>query len=184
MKLDLYKENLEKLIDKREQIKNQEIKNTSKKHEEISDIDLYCSLLKSVIDSWTGTQNNINFDAKINDISINGKNRSAFGKGFRAFYSTAMIISLQRYLQNKNLSLPGFVVIDSPLVSLKEQKKLNKEDEIVDDFMQSNMIKDLIENSNLGQIIIFENKEFDKFKNDINYIYFSESKSNGFIPLN
>ena len=49
--------------------------------------------------------------------------------------------------------------------------------------MQTNMINDLIANAELGQIIIFENKEFDNFRGQINYIFYSESGSDGFIPL-
>lgn len=93
-----------------------------------------------------------------------------------------MIIALQRFNEITFAPKPGFVMIDSPLVSLKEQK-VTKNNELIDDYMQINMIEDLINKKDLGQVIFFENKEFPKFSDKLNYIYYSESGTNGFIGV-
>lgn len=182
IKLEFLYENLQRLILKKEEIK--QIKSNIKNSHsivEIKNIDKFLNVLQQIINDWTGKVNRVKFDYSNNDIIINGKKRSGFGKGYRAFYSTAMIIALQRYNKLTGIPKPGFVLIDSPLVSLKEQK-VTKNDELIDDYMQTNMIEDLIKNKDLGQVIFFENKEFAQYANRVNYIYYSKSNTDGFIP--
>lgn len=182
LKLDFYTDNVNMLINKKNQLKNvSDNKLLENKVVADDDLNAYCKILSEIIENWTGEHKIIRFDKESNDIKVDGEQRKNFGKGFRAFYSSAMLIALQRYLSNKDRIYPGFVVIDSPLVSLKEQTRVNK-NELIDDYMQSNMIEDLINHSDLGQVIIFENKDFDKYKNKINYIYYSQANIDGFIP--
>lgn len=183
VKLEFLNENLKKLLNKKEETKQIKV-DTKNSHEilQIKNMDKYLDILKQTIDIWTKKNNRIKFDYSNNDIIINGKKRSECGKGYRAFYSTAMIIALQRFNEITFAPKPGFVMIDSPLVSLKEQK-VTKNNELIDDYMQINMIEDLINKKDLGQVIFFENKEFPKFSDKLNYIYYSESGTNGFIGV-
>lgn len=68
----------------------------------------------------------VTFDDETLDLSIDGKARSDWGKGYRAFILSAMVIGLMRYCFKNNRLHPGFVILDSPLVSLKERKRIEK----------------------------------------------------------
>lgn len=144
--------------------------------------DAYCSSIETVLKSWGFSDDiSISFDSNTLDLVINNKPRSGWGKGYRAFIMSAMVVGLMRYCYENDRLHPGFVIIDSPLVSLKERKKVT--DEWVDDYMEKKMIEDILTQDSSRQVIIFENKDL-KYDFDYNYIEFSHEGDgrNGFIP--
>lgn len=145
----------------------------------------YCFEMKNILKQWGFPENiNVTFDADTLDLVIDGKARSSWGKGYRAFILTAMVIGLMRYCLKNNHLHPGFVMIDSPLVSLKERKKDNA-GEWISDYMEQRMIEDILKEDCSHQVIIFENKDI-KYGYNYNYIDFKhdDSKRKGFIPSN
>lgn len=125
----------------------------------ISNYDSYCAMVKQVLINWGFPEDTeVTFDPDKLDLCLNGKSRISWGKGYRAFIMAAMTIGLMRYSYINNKLHPGFVILDSPLVSLKERKQ-DTGGEWVSDFMERKMIEDIIENDNLHQVIIFENKD-------------------------
>lgn len=144
--------------------------------------DAYCSSIESVLKSWGFPgEINLSFDSNTLDLYINEKSRSGWGKGYRAFIMSAMVIGLMRYCCDNDRLHPGFVIIDSPLVSLKERKKVS--DEWIDDYMERSMIEDILGQDSSRQVIIFENKDL-KYDLDYNYVEFSHEGGGrrGFIP--
>lgn len=134
--------------------------------------DDYCRLIETVLKKWGFSDDiSVSFDSDMLDLYINGKSRSGWGKGYRAFIMSAMVIGLMRYCYQNNRLHPGFVIIDSPLVSLKERKKVADE-QWVNDYMEKKMIEDILNQDSLRQVIIFENKDL-KYEYDYNYIEFS-----------
>jgi hypothetical protein len=73
------------------------------------------------------------------------------------------------------------VIIDSPLVSLKERKKAD--DKWVEDYIEKRMIDDILKEDTSRQVIIFENKNL-KYDYDYNYCEFVHDGDGrkGFIP--
>jgi predicted nuclease with TOPRIM domain len=59
----------------------------------------------------------VHFDKQSTDFIIDGKHRGSRGKGLRAITHAAVNIALLEYCQEKGLSHPGFVVLDSPLLA-------------------------------------------------------------------
>ncbi|MGY1530835.1 hypothetical protein [Luteimonas sp. A649] len=59
----------------------------------------------------------VHFDKQSTDFIIDGKHRASRGKGLRAITHAAVNIALLEYCQEKGLSHPGFVVLDSPLLA-------------------------------------------------------------------
>lgn len=59
----------------------------------------------------------VHFDKETTDFVIDGKPRASRGKGLRAITHAAVTISLLEYCQEHDLSHPGFVVLDSPLLA-------------------------------------------------------------------
>ena len=87
-----------------------------------------------------------------------------------------------RYCFKNNRLHPGFVILDSPLVSLKERKK-DESGEWIDDYMEKKMVEDILEEDCLHQVIIFENKDI-KYGYQYNYVEFNHEGNahKGFIP--
>ena len=125
---------------------------------------------------------NISFDNTTLDLLIDGKRRSSWGKGYRALIMSAMVIGLMRYCCENNRLHPGFVIIDSPLVSLKE-RKMSTDEIWIDDYMERKMIEDILKSDSSRQVIIFENKDL-KYNFDYNYVEFIHDGNDrkGFIP--
>ena len=86
------------------------------------------------------------------DVVVNGKKKEHEGKGFRAFLNTALAFTLMRYLVKHGKYAPGLLIIDSPILSLKERGK-----EKATDSMKSSLFRYLLNNQQYGQVIIIEN---------------------------
>lgn len=164
---------------------SEKVKKTAGKavNQDSSLYDGYCQRVEDVLKKWgLSADNGVHFDSDNLDLYIDSKPRASWGKGYRAFIMSAMVIGLMRYCCESELLHPGFVIIDSPLVSLKERKK-GADGQWVDDYMEKRMIEDILENDSVQQVIIFENKDL-KYDLDYNYIEFRHEgdKRKGFVP--
>lgn len=78
-------------------------------------------VVASVLRSWEFPGKlSVNFDDQARDIRIDGKHRRDNGKGVRAITHAAFKIGLFVYCHAKGLPHPGFVVLDSPLVTYRD----------------------------------------------------------------
>nr|WP_314121575.1 hypothetical protein [uncultured Brevundimonas sp.] len=77
--------------------------------------------VQGVLDEWRfpGAPK-VTFSEATHEIQIDGKSRSANGKGVRALMHSAFKIGILKYCRAENLPHPGFLVLDSPLVSYRE----------------------------------------------------------------
>ena len=77
--------------------------------------------VQGVLDAWgfPGAPK-VTFDSASHEIQIDGKSRSANGKGVRALMHSAFKIGILKFCRAEKLPHPGFVVLDSPLVSYRE----------------------------------------------------------------
>ena len=55
------------------------------------------------------------------DVVVNGNLKDSFGKGYRAFLNTIMSVALMEYLNEHGKYAPGLLIVDSPILSLKEK---------------------------------------------------------------
>lgn len=108
------------------------------------------------------------------DVVVNGKGKETYGKGYRAFLNTVVALAFFEYLSDKGKYSPGFLAIDSPILSLKE-----KGSEQASDSMKSALFTYLLGHQSDGQIIIIENDipEIDYEK--ANVIRFTKDPNNG-----
>jgi hypothetical protein len=60
------------------------------------------------------------FDPKSRDIEINGKPRAANGKGVRSILHAAFSISLAQFCAERSHPRPGFLILDSPLLTYRD----------------------------------------------------------------
>lgn len=130
---------------------------------DIDDIILYniAGTISKLLDAWKfpgGTD--VHFDKKDWDLVVQGKPRKTYGKGYRAFIHAAFTIGLMQYCLTRKLPHPGFVVLDSPLVTLEEPIADTSGETIDSDMVQSfyrNLSSPLLDPAH-GQIIILENE--------------------------
>lgn len=144
-----------------------------------------CDLIEGILKEWKypdlGT---VEFNEQRMDILIGGKPRQNNGKGIRALLHAAFAIGLMRYCKTNNLPHPGWVLLDSPLTTLREGQK--RATDIAGE-IQAAFFENLALSPNDEQIIILENKEPDReIQLKINYINFvgREGKGRiGFFPI-
>lgn len=108
------------------------------------------------------------------DIIVNGKAKEAFGKGYRAFLNTVLAIALMEYLVKYGMYAPGFLIIDSPILSLKEVG-----DDQASDTMKSGLFQYMLNNQFNGQIIIIENNIPELDYSNANIIKFTKDPTKG-----
>ncbi len=147
-------------------------------------VDIYTELSKEIKDfifSW-GFDYSVYFDPSAYDITIDNEKRSNSGKGYRALYLSAFMLGVLQFCVKKDLKHPRFLVLDSPLVTYKEQDK-------APEFVKNRFYESLAQLSyiNKVQIIIIENIDPPaSILNNINYIHFTKNVNvprYGFYPI-
>lgn len=86
-----------------------------------STADKFSIMVRDVLKAWNFPEiDRVHFDPKVRDLVINGKSRISFGKGLRAITQAAFTVSLLEFCRQHETPHPGFVVLDSPLLSYRE----------------------------------------------------------------
>lgn len=114
------------------------------------------------------------------DAVVNGKYKKDEGKGYRAYLNTIMLFNLMKYLEKAALYCPRFLVLDSPILSLKEKKKIVTEKEKATPGMRTSLFSYMIQNCGENQLIIAENElPPDVDYSGVNLIEFSMDETEG-----
>jgi len=80
--------------------------------------------VKAVLKAWKFPDaDKVQFDGKANDITVGGKSRAANGKGVRAVLHAAFNVAVIVHCIDNNLPHPGFLVLDTPLLTYREPLK-------------------------------------------------------------
>ena len=109
------------------------------------------------------------------DILVNEKEKGSFGKGYRAFLNTALALALLSYLDEHGKYSPGLLIIDSPILSLKE-----KVDDEASDSMKAALFQYMLNHQDSGQVIIIENDIPElEYEGIANVIRFSKDETEG-----
>ena len=108
------------------------------------------------------------------DIVLNGKKKSANGKGYNAYLNSAVALVLSRYMQKHAHHAPGLIVLDSPILSLKEidtQKPTQS--------MRHGLFENIVNSSEGIQTIIIENEIPEIDYSNVNLVHFTKDKCTG-----
>lgn len=102
----------------------------------------------------------VHYDRNEQDIIAGHQLRSAHGKGIRAILHAAFTIALAQYCFDRDLPHPGFVVLDSPLVTYRPPEDGGPTDtgDVLDPSVAARFYADVQENFD-GQIVIMENTD-------------------------
>ena len=114
------------------------------------------------------------FDKADMDIVINGKKKSSNGKGYNAYFNSVVAIVLSRYMESKAKYSPDFLVLDSPILSLKE-----KETKKPSETMRNTLFENIVDNQKGIQTIVIENEIPEINYKDAYIIHFTKEKNNG-----
>lgn len=94
------------------------------------------------------------FDDKKFDVVINGTEKKSYGKGYRAFINVLVSIAVQEYLRDYGSYKPEIFVVDSPVLSLKEDID---DTELATEGMKSSLFRYILQHPCAEQIVIIEN---------------------------
>lgn len=103
------------------------------------------------------------FDPAKQDIQVDGKGRASNGKGVRAVLHSAFKVAILIHCRRKGLPHPGFIVLDTPLLTYREPMTHREgalsedEQEIKDTKLSARFFRSLAQLGNLGQFIVLEN---------------------------
>ena len=101
-------------------------------------------------------ESRINIDTV--DAVVGSKFKKDEGKGYRAFLNTIMLFNLMKYLEDHALCAPHLLVLDSPILSLKEKKYKISEKEKATPGMRTSLFQYIVNHCGENQIIIAENE--------------------------
>lgn len=112
------------------------------------------------------------------DVVVNGRHKKQQGKGYRAFLNSLFAFVLMKFMEENALYPVNMLVLDSPILSLKENDMA--ESESATKSMKSGLFKYMIDNCEECQLIIAENQ----LPDDVDYsnttmIPFSKNSMNG-----
>jgi hypothetical protein len=154
----------------------------------------FCLEIEALLKEWSWKgQGRVTFDEKSCDIIIDGKHRQSHGKGIRAILHAAFIIGLLKYCDKNAMPHPGFVVIDSPLTTFKQNRDQphveTPAESKIDPGIETAFWVSIAAIPNRLQIIVFDNKEPPtNVASQLTYTWFAgpdamDGERRGFIPM-
>jgi peptidoglycan hydrolase CwlO-like protein len=105
----------------------------------------------------------VSFDETTYDLKIDGKLRRDNGKGVRAITHAAIKVALLLFCKEKNLPHPGFLILDTPLLTYRDPitsrygELEGDEEEISKTSLKDHFFRHLSAHTHFGQFIILEN---------------------------
>ena len=91
-------------------------------------------------------------------VVVGGKFKKDQGKGYRAYLNTIMLFNLMKYLEENAIYAPHLLILDSPILSLKEKKHKITEKEKATPGMRESLFKYIVNHYGKNQVIIAENE--------------------------
>jgi hypothetical protein len=122
-------------------------------------VDEFSAAIARRLIAWGYPASDVRYDRVRHDIYAGGQFRADHGKGARSLLHAAFTIGLADYCLERDLPHPGFVVLDSPLITYRAPDAPDWNHASVTS-IASRMYRDLEANF-IGQVIILENTEAD-----------------------
>lgn len=117
-----------------------------------------CDKVEEILIAWRYPCKTVEFSQKTFDILVDGIARRGNGKGIRGLWHSAFSVGLLFAATEDSGRHPGFVVLDSPLTTLREGRRSEAPEEVSGE-MQQAFFKGLAKLDARYQVIVLENKE-------------------------
>lgn len=155
----------------------------------LTSIEVFRSAFSSVLSAWDFPSDGlISFDTKTEDFIVGARRRSEQGKGSRALTHAAFTVALMQACDAQQHSHPGFVVLDSPLVTFRD-RDVDSGAELSDTKnlqVKDAFYRDLVTRTGERQVIIFENEEPEfELRSRMTFLHFTGDPAiprSGFFP--
>lgn len=159
------------------------------------EVNEFCKVVSKVLKKWEFPGDcNVSFDYKTYDLRVDGKLRVDNGKGVRAIIHAAFKIALLLYCRDRGLPHPGFVVLDTPLLTYRDPMKNPELGDLTDDekalaktSVKERFFEHLALIDPLGQIIVLENIDPPENIEDLAHVHLfygnTEESRYGFFPV-
>ncbi|WP_141202209.1 AAA family ATPase [Oceanimonas doudoroffii] len=145
----------------------------------------FCSTVQELLKEWGYSENTrVSFSEESCDFVIDGFDRNLAGKGYRALSYAAFSIGLMHTCLKNGFPHSGFVLLDSPLCTLrskhvKDDSKIQRKD-IISDKTKESFYKSISSYKGKGQVIILDNDGPDEPDSlDLGYTEFTEDWDHG-----
>ncbi|SFH55946.1 hypothetical protein SAMN05216299_12228 [Nitrosospira sp. Nsp14] len=123
-----------------------------------STVDKFAGIVLDILKAWHFPEiDRLHFDMKTRDLVINGKSRISYGKGLRAITQAAFTVGLLEFCRENETPHPGFVVLDSPLLSYKAPD--GSDDDLSSTDLKDQFYAHLLHLKADRQILIIENTD-------------------------
>jgi hypothetical protein len=101
-------------------------------------------------------ENRVTYNPTTAEVSVDGRPRGSRGQGMRSIIHAAFTVSLARRNTTRGLIHPGFIMLDSPVVTYRQPENREANPELMSHDVVEHFYQDLIDNPP-GQVIIIEN---------------------------
>jgi hypothetical protein len=143
-------------------------------------IDEFAQEVHSTLRAWNFPGGDrLHFDTKTRDFVLDGKPRASFGKGFRAITHAAVTLSLMRFCLDRSLPHPGFVLLDSPLLSYWKPEDDSDSLRLAGSDLKERFYRFLATGQARGQVIVVENEHPPADETEIHSIIFTRNPNEG-----
>jgi predicted nuclease with TOPRIM domain len=150
-----------------------------------ADIADFEQVMSQTLEAWqVPGDNRVTYDPATAELAVDGRPRKSRGRGMRSVIHAAFAVSLARRNQARGFIHPGFVVLDSPVLTYRRPEDNKEGDELLAYDVVKNFYSDLVDNP-AGQVIVIENGTPPKSVRDQAAVYaFSVDGSTrqGFFP--
>lgn len=128
----------------------------------LSPVDEFSREMSALLAEWGfPDSSSVRYDRNEQDVVAGGQRRAAHGKGVRAILHAAFTIGLAEYCVSRGLPHPGFVVVDSPLVTYRPPDS-SEDSPRSDDSLSPNLVANFyrsVHNAVSVQVIVMENTD-------------------------
>ena len=123
--------------------------------------------------------NKARFDMDDYDVVADGSPKATEGQGYRAFLNSCVAIAFQNCLEQFDHYIPHLLVLDSPILSLKEKEDDQGESGPVSETIKAGLFRYLVDHAFKRQTIVIENRIPTIDYKDTKLIHFTKDKNNG-----
>lgn len=140
------------------------------------------AIIASMLTAWgVPDSTTVDFDLETYDLIVAGQARSSRGKGIRAIFHAAYNLALALHCRAIQQAHPGFVVLDSPLITYRGPETTvaaDSDDDFVSQTVADAFFRYLVSDSN-GQVIVLENTDPPPDMTQVTVTYFTKSRATG-----
>ncbi|MFJ9080345.1 hypothetical protein ACIRO3_34695 [Streptomyces sp. NPDC102278] len=114
--------------------------------------------VERALEAWQVRLHGVYYDQHTAELYVGDRDRAGHGKGMRAVLHAAFAVALAEYCVDQQHPHPGFVILDSPLVTYRQPGVRRTDDENLPDSVIDYFYRDLFQRFT-GQAIIVENSD-------------------------